>query len=133
MGLWYASASGHSLSNALSAAAAPACASAVAFGMMLQLVAWLVTWRSARFSGLWLAAASAGALLMMLGVAVYRETMRLAAVDLAALSIDHADAASKGGLVVFVLFAVVNTVVIAMCFAIVRRGRAAQTRLAVGG
>jgi hypothetical protein len=56
----------------------------------------------------------------LLGIAVVREAIRLAAVDLATAGELHRTALGIGGLPVFLLFAVFNAVAIGWCIRTVR-------------
>ena len=90
-------------------------------GGVTQLVAWLVVLRKGRLGRglLWLAAA--GLSLALLGSGAVREAARLAEVDIAALYANHARAAQAQGLWLFLLFMVVNGVLIGFAFRIARR------------
>ena len=55
------------------------------------------------------------------GTAVVREAIRLGAIDVASLFERHADAAQVGGFTVFLVFFVVNTVLISWCILLVKR------------
>ena len=64
-----------------------------------------------------------GAFLMVLGVTVARESLRLHWIDVESLYDVHAAALTRGGLIVFAVFLLVNAAVIGWCFFLVRRER----------
>jgi len=97
-----------------------------ATGVALQLGAWSWQLRAGRLSSTALAIASAGAIATVLAVVVAREAIRLAALDLDALSAVHARAAGSGGLPLFLLFLVANTALIVWAVRLVRRGLARE-------
>ena len=96
-------------------------------GFCVQAVAWSRQRQAPVFEGRWLSLASAGALLTLLGMTVAREAIRLTAIDITSLYDQHAAAAEKGGIEVFLLFFVGNIVAIAWCFRLVRSGLVAPT------
>jgi hypothetical protein len=99
-------------------------------GLVVQAGAWLVIARRKRFDAPALAAASVGLGLTILGMTVCREAVRLETIGwegFEKLVPVHRAAAAKGGLVVFVLFFVVNAGLIGLCFVLVRRGRLPPT------
>jgi hypothetical protein len=89
-------------------------------GVGTQVVAWVRQLRE-RNGRAGLALATLGWVVSLLGVSVLRESVRLASVDLSELHSRHASAAGIGGLGVFVVFAVLNTALIAACVWLVRR------------
>ncbi len=93
-----------------------------AVGAMAQLIGWSLQWRSGRLSGIGLTASTAGASLSLLSVSVIREVLRVRAIDLASLSQRHADAATVGGFGVFLVAAVIVTLLIAWCVRLVQTG-----------
>jgi hypothetical protein len=94
-------------------------------GLLLQLVGWIGQLRSTGggFSFRWLAVASVGCFMTIIGATVAREALRLASVEVVGLYDLHARASEVGGFVVFLFFAVVNTVLVVWCFRLVGRGR----------
>jgi hypothetical protein len=88
----------------------------------LQATAWVWGLCRAQLSRVLLATASVGVALALLGISVLRETIRLTSVDLGPLYDRHAEAAEVGGLLVFLLFAVVNLGLIGACIWLVHRG-----------
>lgn len=91
-------------------------------GVTIQMTAWIIHWRSERLIDWWLAAASVGAALSLLGISVVREVPRIRDADFAGLAHQHADAAAIGGFSVFVISAVIVSALIAWCVRLVRRG-----------
>ena len=96
---------------------------ACAMGWLLQLAAWGWHWRTGEFSPVSLTIAAIGWLASAAGVTVLREVRRLATVDLAKLASQHAAAYETGGFSVFAIFLAVNAALIAVCVAIVVKGR----------
>lgn len=90
-------------------------------GVLLQAGAWFKQWRGARLSRRWLAMASGGAVLTIVGVCVARESLRFASIDVTALYARHAAAYDNAGRFVFLLFFAVNAALIAWCVLAVRR------------
>lgn len=95
-------------------------------GLLVQLGAWGHVLASGRFRRETLGLASIGLVLAILGTAVARETIRLAAIDVEALFPRHARAASERGFVLFVLFLVLNSAIILGCIRLVRRAQRAS-------
>jgi len=93
-------------------------------GLVLQAVAWAATWQQGRFRAHLLLLAGAGGFLSILGAAVVREAIRLTSMDITMFYDEHAEAARVGGLVTFLVFAVINGVLIAVCIRTVIRGKA---------
>jgi hypothetical protein len=91
-------------------------------GVTVQVTAWIIHWRSERLIDGWLVAASVGAAFSLLGVSVVREVPRIRDVDFASLAHRHADAAAIGGFSVFLISAVIVSLLIAWCVRLVRRG-----------
>ena len=99
---------------------------AACIGLILQAGSWLVIARRGRFDTRALIAASVGLGLTILGMTVCREAVRLETIGSAGferLIPLHRESAAKGGLVVFLVFFVVNAGLIGLCFVLVRRGR----------
>ena len=95
-------------------------------GLAIQVIAWVSQARRNDFQIGVLLALSAGLLVTITGMTVVREAIRLAAVDLNPLYAQHADAAAKGGLIVFSVFLLVNVGLMGWCLRIVsRNGRQA--------
>lgn len=90
-------------------------------GLLLQLAVWAWVALRDRLPLPVLLTASAGWLLALTSGVVLREALRATTMDLAALASRHADAASIGGLPVFLLFAVANGLAIAWCIRTVRQ------------
>ena len=91
-------------------------------GVAVQVTAWIIHWRSERLIDSWLTAASVGAAFSLLGVSVVREVPRMRDVDFASLAHRHADAAEIGGFSVFVISAVIVSLLMAWCVRLVRNG-----------
>jgi hypothetical protein len=91
-------------------------------GLAVQVAAWSTGRKDDRLTGRRLTLISAGVLMTIGGTSVLREIRRLAAIDVTRLYDLHADAASVGGLAVFLFFAALNIGLIGWCLVIVRRG-----------
>lgn len=89
-------------------------------GIVLQGIGWRLQWRTGRFHFVGLVCASVGTAFGLLGVSVVREGLRLRSVDLVSLAQRHADAATVGGFWVFVVAAVLVSVLIAWCVRVVQ-------------
>jgi hypothetical protein len=98
------------------------CASATVAGAAVLAVSWIGPWRSSRLGAGGLLAGSIAWFIAIAGMTLLREIQRLSCMNLAALQENHARAAARGGLYVFAFFLVVNVVLIAWCFRLVRRG-----------
>ena len=96
-------------------------------GLILQITAWSLSHRAGRLDGRWLTTASLGAVFSLLGVSVIREALRIGVVDFASLVPRHAQAATVGGFAVFVISAVLASLLIAWSVWLVRRGVAQST------
>ena len=88
---------------------------AAVLGLAVQLAAWAWVAARDRFPLPVLLTATAGCLVSLVSATVLREVVRVAAVDIEALATLHEEAASIGGLPVFLLFAALNAVAIAWC------------------
>ena len=98
-------------------------------GLALQIAGWIFTWRADVISVRWLSLISGGLALTLLGIAVCREAIRLTALGpsrLEGLYAQHAHAAQVSGQALFIAFLVVNTLLIAWCFWLVRRGKRSE-------
>jgi hypothetical protein len=93
-----------------------------AVGWVVQVAAWGAQYRSGLLSRVWLGAASLGGALTLTGIAVARESLRIAAVDFTSLYQRHASAAKVGGLPVFFVFLAINLGLITLAILLVRRG-----------
>ena len=91
-----------------------------ALGAIIQVAGWIL-WLRGRSSLTMLLTVSAGWLLSLLGVSAVRETLRLRVIDIEALAERHQQAAEVGGFGVFLVFAVINTLLIGTCVWLVRR------------
>ena len=91
-----------------------------AAAIVMQVAAWSIALVSDRLSRGMLIAMTAAWVATLLGLAVARETIRLAAVDLATGEELHQTALGIGGLPVFLLFAILNAVAIGWCIRTVR-------------
>lgn len=90
--------------------------------MLLLGLSGLVTWRTGRFRTGLLIAGSIGCVVTVFSISVIREAVRIAHMDVAALAPVHEKALRVGGLPVFLAFFVINAVLVAWCFVLVRRG-----------
>lgn len=113
------------LGGTLSWMAAPYAAIALV-GLGIQGTGWWRMWTSGRLTARRLAVISVGVLLTVLGMTVIREAIRLTAVDISALHNLHAEAARVGGLSVFLLFFVINGLLVAWVFVLAKRGLGAK-------
>jgi hypothetical protein len=93
----------------------------LALGMALQAGAWLRLAGAGAWSGMALRMAAVGAGLAVIGTALAREVVRLAAVDLSRAAVAHARAAESGGIVAFFVFLVLNTALVVWCLRATRR------------
>jgi len=124
-GLWYFAMAGEAVRGELMTVfALPYFILALA-GLVLQATAWAATWQQGCFRPHLLVLASAGGFLSILGAAVVREAIRLTAMDITMFYEEHAEAARVGGLVTFLIFAVINGVLVAVGIRAVIRGRIA--------
>jgi hypothetical protein len=92
-------------------------------GLLVQGAAWFLGRKASSLTTTRLLVVSAGCLLTITCTSVLREIRRLAAIDLAMLYDLHADASRVGGLVTFLVFALLNMALITWCVFTVRRER----------
>lgn len=111
-----ASAQGHIVGKAAGPYFAAAC-----FGLVLQVGSWLAHARRSDFPRQALMVCTLGLALTIAGMTAVREAIRLSAIDVSPLYAQHADAARKGGLVVFVVFFLVNAGLIGWCLCLTRK------------
>ena len=97
-------------------------------GVAVQMTAWIIHWRSERLIAGRLTAASVGAALSLLGVSVVREVPRIRDTDFSSLFHRHAEAAAIGGFSVFLISAVIVSLLMAWCVWLVRRGLVVRTK-----
>ncbi len=95
-------------------------------GVAVQIGAWIRLYKGHSLTKSLAAWAAAGFLLTALGIAGFRETIRVNGSHFRVLFDDHAQAARVGGFCVFLAFAGLNAVLIALCACVVRRGRNAS-------
>lgn len=122
---WYYSVADAVTRNALVSPAALPYGILAAIGFALSIVAWLWQGRLAKLDGRPLGLATTGLMAAVLGASVCREVVRLAAIGpgrLAQLLPSHQAATRVDGFFAFLLFAVFNGLLIALCFWLVRRG-----------
>ena len=91
-------------------------------GISLQFIGWSRQWRSKSLSSAGLTNSACGAVLTLFSLSVVREGIRISAIDLAAVSPQHAEAARVGGFGVFVVAAIVVSLLVFWCIRIVRTG-----------
>jgi Ca2+/Na+ antiporter len=94
-----------------------------AFGLVAQAIAWILQRRASWFDRRWLTLAALGVVCTVVGMTVCREVVRLDALGskrLAELYPLHAAAANVEGFPVFLTFVLINGVLIALCFVLVR-------------
>jgi hypothetical protein len=89
-------------------------------GLVAQGASWAVVFRNRHLGARPLAVASAGCVVAILGMAVVREALRLARVDLPRLFAEHEQASAASGLPVFLGFLLVNAILIAWVIRTVR-------------
>lgn len=92
-----------------------------AVGVIAQLAGWVAQLRAGRIAPTWLAVCGAGAVLTVLGGAMVREALRVAALGEPGLFALHERASNAGGMVLFFVFVVVNGAAIAWCLRLTRR------------
>jgi hypothetical protein len=90
-------------------------------GMGIQVAGWLPFTTATKLTITRLAIISTGNALTIVGALVVREARRLAAIDITTLYDTHRQAASVGGMGVFLAFFAINAAVIAACVLIVKR------------
>ena len=89
-------------------------------GAMLQLTGWFLVLRSEALRVWPLATASIGLGLTLLAGSTLRELLRIQFVDIATYYRDHAEASQIGGLNLFLFFATLNGLFIALCIWLVQ-------------
>jgi hypothetical protein len=95
----------------------------VCAGLLIQAVAWAFQLRQQGFHARWLGLASAGGILTLLGVVVIRESVRLGSIPIKEYAGQHGHAATVGGFTTFLVFLVINTVLIAGSIYLVRHSK----------
>lgn len=95
-----------------------------AVGLVVQVVGWTRLGKTAELSAKGLGILSVGVSLTVIGMTVVREAIRLQSLNITPLFDQHADAAQIGGLSVFLLFFVINGLLVAWVFALVKQGLA---------
>jgi len=96
-------------------------------GIVIQVIGWVLTLRAEQWSHRNLLIITGGLSSTLLGMTVCREAVRIATLGrerFEALHPIHQEAFSRGGFPFFVFFFVVNTILIGLCFWIVRTQRA---------
>ena len=88
---------------------------AAMIGVILQFPGWWPVLRDGRDSTLLRSLTTAGCLLTLTSVAVVREIIRSASLSSAGVKSSAADAAEIGGFGIFLLFALINTVLCGFC------------------
>lgn len=92
-------------------------------GLLVQAFAWALQLRQTQFRARWLGLASVGGILTLAGAAVAREYLRAGCIALEEYFNQHAHAASRGGLRVFLVFFILNTILIAGSIYLVRHSK----------
>ena len=90
-------------------------------GIAIQAVVWFKQRVLVTFSRRLAIVAGVGCLLTLTGAAVVRESIRISVMDVQQLDQRNHDAAAIGGLPVFLIFAVVNFLLIALCIRVATR------------
>jgi len=91
-------------------------------GTVVLGIGWTRQWRSRQFSFVGMMTVTTGVALNLIAAAVIREGLRLRAIDIGTLAQKHADAATVGGFGVFVVAAIIVSVLIAWCIRLVQTG-----------
>lgn len=89
-------------------------------GVIVQALGWLFQFRNACFCRKQLGMITAGLIAALSGAAILRETIRLQFIDIHVLLPLHEKSAQVGGFSVFLLFALMNIILIAYCLRLVR-------------
>jgi hypothetical protein len=89
-------------------------------GILFQIVGWLLQFRRPCICNRWLSAITTALLITLVSAAVLREIIRLSLADLRQVTESTQAAAEVGGFVVFLIFTVINTGLIAWCIQMVR-------------
>lgn len=92
-------------------------------GLLVQAFAWTFQLRQTQFRARWLGLASAGAILTLTGAVVAREYLRVGSIAVEKYFNQHAHAASVGGFRVFLVFFILNTILIAGSIYLVRHSK----------
>lgn len=124
-GGWYYNVVDEGTRNALVSPAARPFALMAAIGFVLSSVAWIWQWKISQLDARPLSLATLGLVITVLGASVCREVVRLAALGpnrLAELLPSHQAATQVDGFFAFLVFALFNGALIAVCFWLVRRG-----------
>jgi hypothetical protein len=108
--------------DAVSGAAARWYAVLALAGWLAQVAGWARQYGAATMSRPRLLLITGGLVSTILGVAVVRECVRISRIDMAAVLLEHLDAAERSGLPVFAVFLAINAVAIGYCIRLVLRG-----------
>lgn len=103
---------------------------AAAVGALAQFAGWHFIFHRKKLTAGRLTLASTGCAVTLLGMTVIRETIRLSQIYIEKLYPQHAAAAEKGGLFVFLAFFALNAVLITWCLKLVRRVHPASSKAA---
>ncbi|HTL52054.1 MAG TPA: hypothetical protein VL860_05690 [Planctomycetota bacterium] len=125
-GLWYYSLGNAAMQAALLSPLAGPYLIAAAVGSLIQAIGWFAALKTGKLHTGILIAQSAGLLLTLCGMSVAREAIRLSAIPIAMLYDQHAHASTVGGFPLFILFMVVNALLIAYCIKLARPKPPAQ-------
>ncbi len=90
-------------------------------GWATQVAGWARQYGAATMSRPRLLLITGGLVSTILGVAVVRECVRIARIDMAAVLLEHLDAAERSGMPVFAVFLAINAAAIAYCIRLVLR------------
>jgi hypothetical protein len=91
-------------------------------GLVAQGFSWAMQWQSHRLKARLLWISTVGAIVSLLGVSVLREGIRLRAIDVSSLTQRHNNAAEVGGITVFLIAAVIVSLLIGWCIRMVQTG-----------
>jgi hypothetical protein len=92
-------------------------------GACLQIAGWLKIHHAGQLQGSAIKSCTAGLVISLLGGSVLRELIRMHDIDVAMLHASHLAASKIGGLTLFLVFAVINGLLITFCITLVRRVR----------
>lgn len=92
-------------------------------GALLQIVGWLKIYQAGQLRGSVLMLCTAGLVVSLLGGSVLRELIRFQDIQMSTLFASHLAASRIGGLALFVVFTVVNGLLITLCVTLIRRAR----------
>lgn len=87
---------------------------------LFQMIVWLLQWQRPCICSRWLSAITSVMVMMLIGTASLREIVRLSQADLNLLAASTRAAAAVGGFELFIVFTMLNAVLIFWCIRMVR-------------